>query len=228
MRLRGITVQLNTIVTAAVLRDLAPEAVIVATGAAPVTPSLPGVDGPNVVQAWDVLRDEALTGHRVVVIGGGAVGVETALFLANKGTLDAEAVKFLLVNMAESPETLYEMATRGTKAVTLVEMIDKLGRDIGKSTRWGMLQEMERHGIATHTGAKALAITAQGVRIAVDASERLLPADTIVLAAGAAPHNPLAAILNELGLPYHVVGDAGEVGQAFDAVHQGHAAGRQV
>jgi 2,4-dienoyl-CoA reductase (NADPH2) len=154
--------------------------------------------------------------------------VETALFLADKGTLDGEAVKFLLVNRAESPETLYEMATRGTKAITVIEMIDKVGKDIGKSTRWGMMQEMGRHGIEALTGATALEITAQGVRIAVGDEERLLPADTVVVAAGSIPHNPLEAILKERGIPCRVVGDAGGVGLAFDAVHQGYAAGREI
>jgi 2,4-dienoyl-CoA reductase (NADPH2) len=226
--LRGIAVTLGHSVTTADLDELAPETIIIATGARPMAPPIPGADGPNVVQAWDVLQDKALTGRRVVVVGGGAVGVETALFLADKGTLDGEALKFLLVNKAESPETLYEIATRGTKEITIVEMIDKVGKDIGKSTRWGMLQEMERHGIETLIGAKALEITAQGVRVAVGAEERLVPADTVVMAAGAAPYNPLEKLLAKQGRPYLVAGDAGGVGQAFDAVHQGYAAGRRI
>jgi 2,4-dienoyl-CoA reductase (NADPH2) len=226
--LRGIAVTLGRSVSPAVLDDLAPEAVILATGARPLAPPIPGAQGPKVVQAWDVLQDRVLTGRRVVVVGGGAVGVETALFLAAKGTLDGEAVKFLLVNRAESPETLYEMATRGTKAITVVEMIDKVGKDIGKSTRWSMLQEMGRHGVEALTGATALEITAKGVRIAVGEAERLVPADTVVMAAGSSPHNPLEAILTERGIPLRVVGDAGGVGLAFDAVHQGYAAGREI
>jgi 2,4-dienoyl-CoA reductase (NADPH2) len=202
--------------------------VILATGAEPVTPPIPGVEAPNVVQAWDVLQDKAAIGKRVVVVGGGAVGVETALFLADKGTLDGEALKFLLVNQAESLETLYEMATRGTKQLTVIEMIDKVGRDIGKSTRWGMLQEMERHGIQALTGAKALAITAEGVKIAVGEEERIVPADTVVLAAGSTPRNPLESDLTESGIPYQVIGDAGGVGLAFDAVHQGYQAAKNL
>lgn len=228
VKLRGIQVTLNTTVTRAILSDLAPEAVILATGAEPISPPIPGSDGPKVVQAWDVLQDKATTGERVVVVGGGAVGVETALFLADKGTLDGEALKFLLVNKAESPETLYEMATRGTKQVTVIEMIDKVGKDIGKSTRWGMLQEMERHGIQALTGAKALEITAEGVKIAVGEEERIVPADTVVLAAGAIPRNPLEPDLIDSGIPYQVVGDAGGVGLAFDAVHQGYQAARNL
>ena len=49
------------------------------------------------------------------ILGGGAVGVETALLLAEKGTLSGDALKFLFVNKAETPEALYELATRGTK-----------------------------------------------------------------------------------------------------------------
>jgi 2,4-dienoyl-CoA reductase (NADPH2) len=226
--LRRIAVTLDQTVTEALLHDLACEAVILATGAKPISPPIPGSDGPNVVQAWDVLREKAATGRRVVIVGGGAVGVETALFLADKGTLDGEALKFLLVNQAESPETLFEMATRGTKQVTVIEMIDKVGKDIGKSTRWGMLQEMERHGIQTLTGAKALAITAEGVKTQVGEEERMVPADTVVLAAGSTPRNPLEPDLAESGIPYQVIGDAGGVGLAFDAVHQGYQAAKNL
>jgi 2,4-dienoyl-CoA reductase (NADPH2) len=228
VELRGIAVTLEHSVTTADLNDLAPDAIILATGARPLAPPIPGADRPEVVQAWDVLQERALTGRRVVVVGGGAVGVETALFLADKGTLDGEALKFLLVNRAESPETLYEIATRGTKEIIVVEMIDKVGKDIGKSTRWGMLQEMGRHGIEVLTGAKALEITARWVRVTVGEKERLVSADTVVMAAGAAPYNPLEKVLEEQGLPYLVAGDAGGVGQAFEAVHQGYAAGRRI
>jgi 2,4-dienoyl-CoA reductase (NADPH2) len=228
VQLRRIAVTLNKTVTETDLRDLAPEAVILATGAMPISPPIAGSDGPNVVQAWEVLQDKAATGRRVVIVGGGAVGVETALFLADKGTLDGEAVKFLLVNRAESPETLFEMATRGTKQVTVIEMIAKVGKDIGKTTRWGMLQEMARHGIEALTGATALEITADGVKIAVDDDERIIPADSVVLAAGSRPRNPLETVLAESGILYQVVGDAGGVGLAFDAVHQGYRAGKNL
>lgn len=56
---------------------------------------------------------------------------------------------FLFVNQAEDPETLYELATRGTKEIVVIEMIEKMGQDIGKATRWVIFQDLSRKGIET-------------------------------------------------------------------------------
>ena len=210
------------------LKEASPDAVILATGARPLTPPIPGVELSHVVQAWDVLTDSVHTGQRVVIIGGGAVGVETALFLAEKGTLSAEAVKFLLVNKAEDPETIFKLATRGTRDIVLLEMISKVGKDIGKTTRWGMLQELRRVGVRTDVETKALEITKEGVKVSSQQGEETLLADTVVLAAGSVSYNPLEAVLEKQGIEFRVVGDAGQVGLAFDAVHQGFRAGCEV
>jgi 2,4-dienoyl-CoA reductase (NADPH2) len=221
-----IRVVLNTSVDEKVLDDEKPDSVILATGAKPITPSIPGVELDHVVQSWDVLLNRVSTGQKVVVIGGGAVGVETALFLGEKGTLSPEAVKFLLVNKAETPEDLYELATQGTKDVVLIEMIKKIGKDIGLTTRWGMLQDMSRIGVKTNVSTKALEITPQGVTVEMAGEKETLPADTVVLAVGSESFNPLQEFIAEKGIPYQVVGDAQKVALAFDAVHNGFAAGR--
>ncbi len=121
--LSAINVVLDQSVDEALIDHEKPDAVILATGAQPIKPPIPGVELPHVVQAWDVLQGKAVTGRRVVIVGGGAVGVETALFLAEKGTLSPQALKFLLVNRAEDPRDLYELATRGTKDIVVIEMI---------------------------------------------------------------------------------------------------------
>ncbi|SCY90083.1 FAD-dependent oxidoreductase [Desulfoluna spongiiphila] len=223
-----IRLVLNTAVDETILAKENPDHVVLATGAEPLTPPIPGVGSPHVVQAWDVLAGTARTGKKVVIIGGGAVGVETALFLAEKGTLSAEAVKCLLVNGGESPETLRALASRGSKEVVLIEMGDRVGRDIGKSTRWGMLQEMGRSRVTVRTGARALAITDEGVRVQCGEEIKILVADTVVLASGAVPVNPFAGVLEAKGIACSVVGDARGIALAFDAVHQGFAAGRAV
>ena len=93
-------VRMGVTVDEAFLDRERPDAVILATGAEEWAPPLDGADLPHVVGAWDVLRDRVQTGPRVVIIGGGAVGVETALFLAEKGTLSGDMVRFLLINRA--------------------------------------------------------------------------------------------------------------------------------
>jgi 2,4-dienoyl-CoA reductase (NADPH2) len=223
-----IRVICNCAVDAEMIAEASPEAVILATGAAPLTPPIPGADLPHVQQAWDVLLNKARTGSRVTVIGGGAVGVETALFLAEKGTLSGAALKFLLVNRAEDPETLYTLATQGAKSVTLIEMIDKVGKDIGRSTRWGMLQDLSRMGVQTLTRATVCEITPNSVNVEASDGPREIAADSVVLAAGSRPVNDLATCLAEQEIPYQVVGDAGTIGRAFEAIHKGHAAGLQI
>ena len=221
----GVSVALNQEVNAALLDEVKPDIVVLATGGASIIPPIPGVELRHVVQAWDVLSGNVLTGRRVVVIGGGAVGIETALFLAEKGTLSGEALKFLLVHEAESPDKLYGLAVRGTKEVTVIEVIDELGKNFGKTTRWGMLQDVERLGIRTKTTARALEITSSHVRIESTAGVEEIPADTVVLAVGTKAFNPLQEIVAKKGIPFHVAGDAATPGTVFDAIHQGFAVG---
>ena len=229
VKCRNITIHLGRAADGETIRSENPDHVILATGANPMTPPIPGVEFSHVVQAWDVLGGNVYTGKRVVVLGGGAVGVETALFLAEKGTLSGETLKFLMVNRAEAPETLYELATRGTKTVILVEMVEKIGKDFGKTTRWGMLQDVSRLGIDTRVGTKALEITKNGIRVQTgDGQTEEIAADHVVIAAGARPDNTLEASLTDMGIPHSVIGDARDIGMAFGAVHQGFEAGAAV
>ena len=81
---QGIPVKLNTRVTPEMIGDEF-DAVVAALGAEPVKPRIPGVDSANVTFAVDALMGKAPIGDNVVVIGGGEVGVETGMFLAQQG-----------------------------------------------------------------------------------------------------------------------------------------------
>ncbi len=225
---RGVRVILNCEVDEALLEKENPQAVILATGALPVSPPVPGKDLPHVLEAWDVLEGKVRTGRRVVIVGGGAVGVETALLLSDKGTLSGDDLKFLLLNKAEDPSDLYELASRGTKEVVVVEMIDRVGTDIGKSTRWAMMQDADRAGITTRTATRALEITESGLKVEVGDQVEEIPADTVIMAVGSTPYNPLQGLVEKKGISLKVVGDAVQPAKAFEAIHQGFAAGRSI
>jgi len=228
LSIRKLEVRRGLEVNEALLDYEKPDAVILATGAVPVVPDIPGVDLPHVVQAWDVLAGHQRTGRNVVVVGGGAVGVETALHIARKGTLSGEVLKFLIVQRAEKPENLYDLAIRSSKKVTLVEMMDKMGQDIGKTTRWVMIQDLKIAGIKTKTKTKVKEITEKGVVIENGDGIKELDADTVVLALGSKPVNALKQLLENKGLEYIVIGDALKPAKAFDAVHQGFRTGSRI
>jgi 2,4-dienoyl-CoA reductase (NADPH2) len=228
LALRRVKVVLNQEADLFLIEREQPGAVILASGAVPIIPQIPGVNLPHVVQAWDVLEGKVRTGKRVAIIGGGAVGVETALFLAEKGTLSGDALKFLLLNRAEDPQDLYELACRGTKEIVLVEMIDTIGNDIGKSTRWTLLQDADRAGIQIKVATKVLEITGSGLKVETSSGMEEITADTVVLAVGAQSYHPLEKVLGKKGVPFQVVGDAKCPAKAFDAIHQGFTAGRSV
>jgi 2,4-dienoyl-CoA reductase (NADPH2) len=226
---RPIEVFLDQAVDEQRIAQLQPDHVILATGARPIVPPIPGADQPHVVQAWDVLRGRVRTGRRVVIIGGGAVGVETALYLAEKGTLSGEALKFLMVNRAEPLEDLYALATRGTREVTVIEMMDRIGQGLGKTTRWTLIQDLSRYHVKTRLGIKATAITPTGVQAENAEGQAVkLPADTVVLGMGSRSEDALRATLERLAIPFQVTGDAHQIATAFEAIHSGYAAGQTV
>jgi len=229
--LRKTNVKINTgyEVTIDVIKEQGFDHVIVATGAVPITPPIKGVENGKVVQAWDYLMDNAEVGRRVVVVGGGAVGVETALALAEIGTISADTVKFLLLNGAETPEKLKYLATHGTKDVTMIEMISKVGKDIGKSTRWTMNADLKRYGVNVLTKTKVVEINDEGVVVEMpEGGTETIPADSVILAAGAKPFAPLKDELEKSGIDYTVIGDAKRIALAYDAIHAGHKAGKSI
>jgi 2,4-dienoyl-CoA reductase (NADPH2) len=221
----GVDVRLGLEATLEAVLSTRPDTVVVATGAVPVMPDIPGTDGQQVVQAWDVLSGKVDVGDQVVVLGGGAAGCMVSLHLAQMGTVDAAALRFLVQNRAESWETLERLVWEGSKDVTLVEKLPKFGTDIGLTTRWTILQDLRRCGVHMVAEAYARRITPGGVDVVVGAEERHIAADTVVLAAGVTPldhlYHQLEGRVNEL----YLIGDAREPRKAFDAVREAFETG---
>jgi len=134
----GVEVRLGTEVTPQLVAQERPEAVIVATGARPLIPPIPGVDAPTVTTAWAVLRgDVELTGQRVIVVGGGMVGCETAEFLAELGN-----------------------------RVLIVEMLSDVALDVESTTRMDLLERLAERGVDWRVNARVEEIEPGQVKLA--------------------------------------------------------------
>jgi 2,4-dienoyl-CoA reductase (NADPH2) len=224
LKARSVEILLGKDADQAFIRKVGPDALIVATGAGPLLPPLSGINHPKVVLAWEVLSGKATVGRKVIIVGGNAVGLETALCLASHGTISPEVLHFLMVNKAESQDTIEELLNRGDKEVCVVEMTKKLGQDIGNSTRWTIMAELKRLGVKVIPGAKAIEVNDAGLRIHKDAKEEVLSADSIVMATGSKSENTLAS-LKDLAREVYVIGDAKKPRNALEAIREGFLTG---
>lgn len=220
----GVEICLNTEATVENVLAGCFDAVVVAAGARPAVPQIPGVDRPQVVQAHDVLAGRVVAGRRVVVIGGGAVGCETALYLAARGTLDADAFYFLALNHAEEMEKLFSLATCGNGEVTLLAR-SGVGKDIGQTTRWVIMQNLHRYGVRVVSEAGIRSIETDGVIYQKGEREKKVPADTVVLAAGSVSNSSLGEELKEQVKEIYMAGDAVAPRRAMEAIDEGFCAG---
>ena len=225
----GVELRMETEATAELLKREGFEAVVVATGARQVVPPIPGIDGPNVVMAWDVLEGKRdPEGKDIVIIGGGAVGSETGMYVASIGTISSDTLFYLFMNEGEDIDTLRGLCSRGIKKVTVVEMLEKVCGDVGISTRWTILQDMRHLGIDIRRNATAKRIEAGRVIVEVAGKEEGIPADTVIVAVGSCPAGELYDELKASGMEVHLVGDAKEARKAIEAIREGYEAGLAV
>ena len=210
------------------IRAMEPEVLVLATGARPVLPDIPGTGHSNVHQAWDVLSGKPMDGKRLVIIGGNAVGLETALYLASQGTLSPDVLHFLVANRAETWETMEKLVNEGLWKVTVLEMRKRAGQDIGGSTRWTVMTEMKRLGVRIITGARALEIKTDGVTFEKEDHTDFLPADSVVIAAGSRSEKILSNDLRSLAPEVYTIGDAAEPRNALEAIKEGFFTGLKI
>ena len=225
----GARVHLNTEVTPDLVKQASPDQVVVATGARPFTVNLPGVDKPHVVDAWDVLSERvADIGENVVVVGGNATGCETAHFISQMGTPDAETFTFLLYHGAEDTETARNLLHKPGRKVTVVEMVARMADNVGRTGRWSLLKCLRCMDVDLRTGTRLLEIGDKSVLVEDGEGSREIAADTVVMAVGSRSENALAEALADSGIAVTVIGDAQTPRKISDAVREGFEAALSV
>lgn len=197
----GVEVRLNCTVDKAMLEgEFKGWEVIAGAGAQPiVVPAFTGFK--QWMTADDVLAGRAFPGRKIVVIGGGSVGCETADYLAP------------LVN------DLYPR----NREITLLEMAPGVMASESGPGRSLLVQRMMAKGVQMICGAKVEKVDESSIWYTRDGQQHCIAdADTLVLAMGYKADPALEEMLKAAGASYHLIGDANKVGTIKDAIGAGY------
>lgn len=195
------TTQIRKLKIPVVYEELTPEmvkaggfdAVICAVGARPIELHVQGIDSPSVVNALTILDQKPELGKRIVVVGGGMIGTETAIDLAEKG-----------------------------HEVTIVEMKDAIMADCAVTDVIAYYEKIGKNRIQVIPGFRVTEVCAGGVRGVNDrtGARMELPGDNVVVAVGlSARHSLYDTLAGEPDLEVYEVGDCVKAGKILDAFH---------
>ncbi|MFH0847443.1 MAG: FAD-dependent oxidoreductase [Chloroflexota bacterium] len=195
----GVTVKLGKKGTPGQVVQFAPEVLVLATGAKPIVPKIRGLSKAYRVSAVDVLWGRAeVKGERVVIIGGEQVACEVAMYLSGRG-----------------------------KRVTMVRRGPEMAARAGGLGRF-VLNRLKAEGVTMLTGVTYREANEKGLVVTTKEGEKLLEADTIVLAAGAEPEKGLYEKVKDKVAEVKLVGDAVTPRNIADAISDGYQAGLSI
>ena len=177
----NVDVRLNTKATRDQIAAINPDIVYIATGAFPVQLKLPGIDQDNVVSARDVLLGRRAVGKKCVIIGGGLVGCELALFLKDKRH------EVIIV------EALHDILKGG---VPIPPMNEQMLREL-----------LAFNNIKILAGACLEKVNASGAVVKVNGIQQIIEADHIIIAVGFKSENSL---FEELKYDYSLIYNLGD------------------
>lgn len=227
-----VEVRLDTPATPALVAGLAPDAVLVATGARREMPPIPGADRPNVFSGDDMRR--LLTGepapngtHKLPLYArlasrlGAAFGLTSNPAFVRRFTHRWMPLgnRIVIVGGELVGLELAEFLLERGRAVTVLEESPRLGHGLTLVRRMRLLAELAEHGAALHAGIRDLRIDASAVRC-VDAAgtELVVPADHVIVAQGAGANPGVADELRKAGYSVHAFGDCTGVGYIEGAI----------
>lgn len=189
----GVKIHMNTTVDTEMVKAENPDAVIVSTGSKTLILPIEGIDNPAIIHGSDLLEGKRAAGKKVLVVGGGMVGCETAAFLGEQ-----------------------------EHDVTVIEFRDTVGADVIHEHRVFLMEDFKNYGIKEITSAKVCKFFDDGVEYESPDGTRheARGYDSVVLSMGFRNYNPFAEELEALGQEVYVVGDATRARRALDATKE--------
>ena len=199
LRKLPVKVELGKQGTAENICKLGVESVILATGAIPQKPNIIGANKVKVITAADLLLKKGKVGKSVLVIGGGLIGCETAVYLAQNGC-----------------------------QVTVIEQLPDTLTDVLFPNRDMLLKMMADAKVQVLTSTWPVRVTAGGILVKHNDKDRLVPAASIVVAAGMRSCSDLQKTLDGKVAELHAIGDCVEPGGILDAIWQAFHSARRI
>jgi 2,4-dienoyl-CoA reductase (NADPH2) len=191
----GIGVRLGEEATREKLEALSPDAVVIATGSRPAIPDIPGLDDP--ITGEGILTGAREAGDRVLILGGGMIGIEVAEFLAERG-----------------------------KQVAVLEILEEIAQDMDPISRKLALNRLASLPVELHLTTKLVRISHGRAFVDSQGDQRELGQfDTVVVATGNHPFDTLSEHLQGAEFAVKVIGDAEKPGNIYQAVRSGHEVG---
>jgi 2,4-dienoyl-CoA reductase-like NADH-dependent reductase (Old Yellow Enzyme family)/thioredoxin reductase len=195
----GVEIQTGKETTPQTVLDENPDELILATGSVPLRPDIPRADSDFVVTAEDLLQQGDVRPGRYLIVGGGLVGLETAVYLTEQGL-----------------------------CVTLVEMLNTLGQGLSPIRLMLLTDRLIKAGSNIITEAKVLSIEKGMVQLEVPTGRITLgPFETVVLATGYESDQSLTKAIGR-GTPLKVIGDARQPRTIYEAIREGFECGLEL
>lgn len=189
-----ITVVLNTKATPAIIDELDPDAVIVAVGAEQIVPNIPGIE--KATMAFDVFGNEDMLGEKVVIVGGGSVGVELGIHLNGLGHKS-----------------------------TIIEMGEYIAAQAQLTERTAYINAMNKYDVKTMTNASCSEITDEGIWVDHEGEREFISADSVVICVGTKSLVKERDQFYDTAFDVINVGDCVKASSIVHAVHTGFNAG---
>lgn len=192
----SVRVRTSSPVKVSDILDQAPDAVLVATGSRPAILSIPGADSDMATDVRSVYENRSIDGQKIVIIGGGDIGCETADWLAG-------------------PE----------RQVTVVEILPDVLHRMKKIPKQRLLARLSRKDVTILTETRITAIEKNRVLLQKKGGSAFeLEADRVIFAIDAVPENRLVKDLKGTVKQVMAIGDAASTGNLGAALRSGTAA----
>ncbi len=223
----NIDLKLETEATSDLINNYNPDAVIFATGVNWIIPDIPGVKeglGKNIFLAEQVLNGDIPIGKNVVVVGGSGTGMETAIWAAEQGALDSKVARFIRLYDLMPRDEVDLKWLKGNRNVTIIEVLPRIGTNVGRSTRGFLMGYLNKLGINVITSANIEKFDGNTIQYEVGSDTKVLEnVDTFILATGVTPNKALHDEIKSSNPKFKIykIGDCKKPRTMLEAIHEG-------